>query len=162
MRHCEKGVAMLELAITAPLLLLFCLGVYDLSRMLIIHLSLTQFAREGVRLASTMTLLEVGRYSYTGGNCFDYAYNQDCAFAPQQQRLLQTIYSRITTSLDTTDPGNVYKSPVPWVDRPSLALESDFDWNADTISFTISADYQGFLAPFDNTRVSVHVTGPFL
>ena len=61
----ERGVAMLELAITAPLLFLLALGVYDLSRMLIIHLSLTQFAREGVRLGSSMVLLEAGRFSLT-------------------------------------------------------------------------------------------------
>ncbi|MCC6953956.1 MAG: pilus assembly protein [Deltaproteobacteria bacterium] len=158
----ERGVAMLELAITAPLLFLLALGVYDLSRMLIIHLSLTQFAREGVRLGSSMVLLEAGRFSLTGGNCYDYEYSSSCGFAPTQQDLLETIYERITSSVDPTDPTNPAKSPVPWVDRPTLSLESDYDFSADTLTFSISADYRGFLPPFDDRTIRVRASGPFL
>jgi Flp pilus assembly protein TadG len=51
MRHSERGSALLEMALTLPLLLLICVGIFEFGRAYQTQQVLTNAAREGARVA---------------------------------------------------------------------------------------------------------------
>lgn len=150
---------MLELAITAPVLLLLALGLFDVSRILITHLTLTQYAREGVRVSSREKSLEVGEFTYDCRDvvasrvCSDIGYSDPCTFAVTQRRVLSTICNRIQ---DPAVRRTLFVVP------DTIFIRTFFDFYSDTINFSVETDYDGFFSPFRGRRIQVAAVGPYL
>lgn len=165
----ERGVAMLELAIAAPVLFLLCCGLIDISRMILTHIAFTQVVREAVRQASGNQGLEVGSYRLTAPSgrvtpaslmCRD-GNNASCraCYFPntppglnrdhEQHCLLRAMYFALAQR------GN--EVSIKW---DTLRLDSTRfdtanpspDGDDDAVEFVITAEYDGFFPPFRSGR----------
>lgn len=160
----ERGVAMLELAIVAPLLLTLTIGVVDVSRLLLAQLALIQYAREGARVASSEQGLEQGAYRLliSGGapSCIDVSDAPElndpgtsCAMAPAgaQERILIRIHNLITGT-----------SGADLVKADQIDILSEFPPGSDLVRYTIRVPFNGFYLLFEDQPIVVSATGPYM
>ena len=100
-----RGVAIIEAALTIPLLLLFIGGSYDLGTLLVRHISAGRFAYEAVRFAAQVpnlrpTVNEQGPYQL---DCLDPTNQADGATNSELQLLMNQVCTRINRLMDQTD-----------------------------------------------------------
>ena len=66
----ERGSALVELAVTLPLLVLLVVGVADLARVFYVSMALTNAARAGAQYGSSETKIHrLGQHEDDGGIC---------------------------------------------------------------------------------------------
>ena len=160
----QDGVAMIEFAIIAPILIAFCLSTYDLGRALTHHLTAVQIAREGVRKAIATPGLEKGRYtlSESGGltSCSAASPSQTspsgCSSSPNQSQLLTSIY-RTQLSLENQEgsaitPGSRVIT-VEYGVAPSATT---------TVTVRVGFAYQGMSLLFNNAPVGASLSASYL
>ena len=153
---------MLEMAIVTPLLLTLCIGIFDVSRLVLTHLALTQYAREGARLASSDELLESGAFRLImhEGNpqCIDVSSDTgtnspgtDCIATSAQRAILLKLYNMMRNTSALRD-----------VKMEGFQILGEFESDADMVRYSVSAPFDGFFQWFDGYRVVVAASGPYL
>lgn len=172
-RDSTRGVAIVELAMIAPIILIFCIGILDVGSLLFYHARLTQMTREGVRLAAGAPALETGRC------LFDEAAVPQCQCSrqgaasvacgsgafPNQEALLTRIRNFVIGWQNRES-----MSFVPNSRRFAVAFQERFDpadpslktLDPDEVGVEIGARYQAFFPLWQNKMILVRHTAPHL
>lgn len=161
----NQGVALVECAIILPLIVLLIIGVYDIGRVLVTYLSLTQIAYEGVRIGGALADLEPSGVS--PGGPVDYPDLTDinfslCALTPNQCFIQQRIKAMLS----------IYQIDVPaGGDLHDIHILSGFDPPVDPanvgpaeslVRVRISARFVSYFIPFFDLPLGIQITGPYL
>ena len=154
----DRGVALLELTIIAPFYLILLVCVFDVSRILIHHMILTEMAHEGARLLSGIPFLETGVYRWDQSTdvytCV--ATNTDCT---------NSMIGHIDDGLKNIVNG-LFKFQESNLSLKSgtVRITSEFYNNVDPdwVRVRIRGRYDGFFKLFDNLRFDVRAKGPYV
>jgi len=189
-KSCEAGVAFLELGIVMPLLVFVLLiGTVEVGNLINEYQKLTQIAREGVRFASKLPVLEPGHLAYiapTGAGVTEIStFNNPSGISPESlsaghlavnARILQLLYLNFRELDEDT---GLFPLSSQW-DREyqvtsrlvaencttTAYTNSDTPCDDDTrgtVEVSISMVYQSFFFDdFDLTPISVRRSGPYL
>ena len=157
----ERGVAALEFAISASVLVLFLLGTYDIGNSLLAYTYLTSNVREAARAGSRIAQLETKGAASPYVDLFASATEDDrescsagtttsfpCGQLMIQQRL------RYLTQLHSLDQS-----------LSNIRIESEYfksggGTRTDTIRVRVSGTYNGFL--MRNMPISTEIISPYL
>lgn len=135
----EKGVAMLEFTLIAPLMVLLMIATYDLGNALNQYLSLSRIVYEGTRYAATLPGLEV-----TGANTTEYvAANADTMNHNKVRERVRNLLIKSGFN----------------VSAATIRTENQ---NNEWVKITVSEDYNSIFGLFRTLPISVSASGPFL
>jgi Flp pilus assembly protein TadG len=130
----EKGVAMLEFTIVAPLMVLMIVATYDLGNALNQYLVLSRVVYEGARYAATLPGLEVQTVSSVDAN------------TPNHNK----VRDRVVDLLKRAD-----------FDPDGMVVETQ-NTNNTWVKVTVTRQYQSIFGFFNNMKITVSASGPFL
>lgn len=164
-QRADQGVALVECAIITPLIFLLIIGVYDIGRVLVNYLDLTQIAYEGVRIGGTLVDLEPSGVS--PGGPVDYPDLTDvnislCPLTPNQCFIHQRIKAMFS----------IYQIDVPaGGDLHDIHIFTGFDPPLDPanvgpaeslVRVRISARFESYFLPFFDLPLGIQLTGPYM
>ena len=151
----ERGAAMVELAISAPLLVIFLIGVIDISRMLSSYMGLLQVAREGARRAAIEQGLEYGQFAFNSAQS-----NPQCSGIPANHAncVLAATYSVATSRIGNVLFVNPQTLQVQVQFQDPLYAQANDD--TDSVVFVASASYDGIFQLFTGAALSVSSEAP--
>lgn len=155
-KSCDRGAALIELSLVAPLLLTLFLGVMDLGRALHAYIVLSHIAAEGVRSASGLASLEPGsdfeQLYQADATCGTNGPAEPWVACPRQYR----VQARVKGMLDLQNVG-----------IRNLAVRSGFNSGTAgddrrTVSVRITGEFETFLPFLGSLPLRTEKSGPYL
>lgn len=148
----ERGIALTELTVMLPTLILLWIAMVDVSRMLNNYMALTQIVREGSRFASGVSSLESSSSSF-----------QTSDEAPLNHRLVRARVDALMKVAREEYSLNI---------GDGLVIETEFFGNSahasniaprvETVRVRVSTQYQALFPLFDNLSISASGIAPYL
>ncbi len=169
----ESGQAFLEFALVLPFLILLLAGILDVGLMINEHLSLSNVAQSGIRLAQQTAELEVTsaphpRSHYVNTVLLPCTYNQAVPNPlPPDGSQIKLVHDRVIRVLCLLQQ----RGQLRFIRSDTIILEitrlpPDASVGApddqDTVSLSLWADYDGFLPFFRGLTIAARSTGPYL
>ncbi len=145
---------MVELTLVIPFILVVVMGVYDIGRMFLSYLALTQSVRETVRYGAGIADLEPADTI----DCHSTPANQaQCANVTPKHLLIQNRLARLL-SLQSLPIENI---------RYHSTFVGDAAWgetgsDQETVRINLTATYDSFFLPFDLLPLALVESGPHL
>ena len=160
----ERGVALLELAISLPVLVLLFLGLVDVSNMLINYMSMSQIADEAVRTLSAVPSLKAATGStdvVTDADAEAVATKCDTNSSSDTLcgHLLAHRRARYLAQLLKLQNVN---GDVEVKTRFQNGVASATATENDTVRVEITAKFNGIFFFLNNFRITVKAQGPYL
>lgn len=157
----ERGVALLELAISLPVLVLLFLGLVDVSNMLINYMSMSQVADEAVRTLSAVPSLKATASDVTS---FDTATIAACTTNPASNNLCGHLlaHRRVQYLAELLRLQNVDSAALQIKTRYQGGIASAAATENDTVRVEITATFNGIFFFLNNFPISVRAQGPYL
>ena len=130
----ERGVAMLEFTLVAPLMALMIVATYDLGNALNQYLALSRVVYEGARYAATLPGLEVTKVSGVDASTPNHNKVRDRVI----DLLQRAGFDSSATSVQTENKTNLW------------------------VTVTVAKQYHSMFGFFDSMTIQVSASGPFL
>lgn len=153
----ETGIAMLELLVAAPFLLVLVIGVIDVGRLLNQYLLLNYAVSSGVRFAMSQPDLAAG--PFVGGTP-----NQTCPTGWGAPATAQTHHQEIHERVrDIVNLANEALN-TSYCIRSTLQIQPTMtdDPREKTVSIELYAAYRAFFPLLNGLPMTVRATGPYL
>ena len=151
-RSSTRGVALPELLLTAPFLLVMSAGVVDMGMVLSQYVRLSEAAHTGLRLAVSYVQLEPGEYTTPG--CPTCTGCQSASTSPLHDAIVQRVEDMLRLSRSRIDLNSLcLRSEV----QPSVA-----DPTRQTITLTVQANYDAIFPGISQIPITITANGPLL